>query len=222
MSYDQVSLSRTRESLLSTHTVLRNTYLLLGLTLLFSGFTAYIAMATQARMPNILVFLLGTYGLMFATTRFRNSGWGLVLCFAFTGFMGYTLGPILNMVLKTAYGAHVVMSALGTTGLVFFGLSAVSLITRKDFSFLGKFLMVGMFVLLAMMLVGIFTHMPLLQLAISAAFAIFSAVAILFETSQIINGGQTNYIMATISLYVSIYNIFLSLLNLFGAMGDRR
>ena len=217
MKYEHVSLSQTRESLLSTHTVLRNTYLLLGLTLLFSSAMTYVAIITNARPMGILMMLIGVYGLMFGTMKCRNSGWGLVLCFAFTGFMGYTLGPIVNHYLQSSGGTDVVMSALGSTGLVFFGLSAVNLITRKDFGFLGNFLFVGMFVLIAMMIVGIFTHIAFFQLILSAAFALFSAAAILFETSQIINGGQRNYIMATISLYVSIFNIFVSLLNIFGA-----
>ncbi len=220
MRYEQVSTNQARESLLSTHTVLRNTYLLLGLTLLFSSLMTYLAIISNARPMGIIVMLIGTYGLMFATMKCRNSGWGLVLCFAFTGFMGYTLGPLVNYYLHSNGGTNIVMSALGSTGLVFFGLSAINLITRKDFGFLGNFLFVGALVLIAMMIAGIFTHIPLFHLLLSAAFALFSALAILFETSQIINGGQRNYIMATITLYVSIFNIFVSLLSIFG--GSRR
>lgn len=221
MKYQDASLSQARESLLSTHVVLRNTYLLLSFTLIFSAAMALLAIATQARPMNIILLLVGTYGLMFATMKCRESGWGLVLCFAFTGFMGYALGPIVGYYLHSANGTHVVMSALGSTGLVFFGLSAINLVTRKDFGFLANFLFIGMFVLIAMMVIGIFTHIPMFQLLISGAFALFSAAAILFETSQIIHGGQRNYIMATISLYVSIYNIFVSLLTIFGS-SDRR
>lgn len=220
LKYEQVSTSQARESLLSTHTVLRNTYLLLGLTLLFSSAMTYLAIITNAQPVGLILMLVGTYGLMFGTMKCRNSSWGLVLCFAFTGFMGYTLGPLVNHYLQSSGGTNVVMSALGSTGLVFFGLSAVNLITRKDFGFLGNFLFVGALVLVAMMIIGIFTHIPMFHLLLSAAFALFSALMILFETSQIINGGQRNYIMATISLYVSIFNIFVSLLTIFG--GDRR
>lgn len=220
MRYEQVSVNQTRESLLSTHTVLRNTYLLLGLTLLFSSAMTYLAIISNARPMGIIMMLIGTYGLMFGTMKCRNSGWGLVLCFAFTGFMGFTLGPLVNYYLHSNGGTNIVMSALGSTGLVFFGLSAINLITRKDFGFLGNFLFVGALVLVAMMIAGIFTHIPLFHLLLSAAFALFSALAILFETSQIINGGQRNYIMATITLYVSIFNIFVSLLSIFG--GSRR
>ncbi len=220
MRYEQVSTNQARESLLSTHTVLRNTYLLLGLTLIFSSLMTYLAIISNARPMGIIMMLIGTYGLMFGTMKCRNSGWGLVLCFAFTGFMGFTLGPLVNYYLHSDGGTNIVMSALGSTGLVFFGLSAINLITRKDFGFLGNFLFVGTFVLIAMMIVGIFTHIPLFHLLLSAAFALFSALAILFETSQIINGGQRNYIMATITLYVSIFNIFVSLLSIFG--GSRR
>lgn len=220
MNFEELSIRQTKESLLSTHVVLRNTYLLLSLTLLFSAVMAIVGMAANT-MLHPLIFIIGSYGLMFATMKCRNSGWGLVWCFAFTGFMGFGLGPILNFYLHSAHGTHVVMSALGATGLVFFGLSAVNLITGKDFGFLGNFMFIGAIVLLVMMIVGIFTHMPVFQLVLSAAFALFSAVAILFETSQIIHGGQKNYIMATISLYVSIYNIFVSLLSLFGS-SDRR
>lgn len=221
LKFDGQTTVRARESLLSTHVVLRNTYLLLSLTLLFSAAMAMLAIVTQAPPMNIFIMLIGTYGLMFATMKFSNSGWGLVLCFAFTGFMGYVLGPIVGYYLHSVHGANVVMSALGSTGLVFFGLSAINLITGKDFSFLGNFLAIGAIVLLVMMVVGIFTHIPVFHLVLSAAFALFSALAILWQTGQIINGGQKNYILATISLYVSIYNIFVSLLTIFGG-SDRR
>ena len=221
MNLDDARLNPRGESLLATHAVLRNTYLLLSLTLLFSASMAYWSLSTGAPFPGVILFLVGSYGLLFLTMWLRNSPWGLVSTFAFTGFMGYTLGPLLSISLKMANGPHLVMTALGMTGLVFFGLSAMVLVTRKDFGFLGSFLFAGMIVLVVAMLVGIFWHIPALQLAISAGFAIFSSMAIVFETSQIIQGGQNNYIMATISLYVSIYNIFISLLNILGMM-DRK
>lgn len=199
--------------------VLRNTYGLLGMTLAFSGLVAYLAMQANAPYPNIFVVLIGFYGLFFLTAKLRNSGWGLLSTFALTGFMGYTLGPILNLYLGLANGAELVTSALTMTALVFFGLSAFVLVTRKDMSFLGSFITAGFFVLLGAMLLGFFFQVPGLQLAISAGFVLFSSAVILFQTSAIIHGGERNYIMATIGLYVAIYNLFLSLLQLLGIGG---
>jgi modulator of FtsH protease len=196
--------------------VLRNTYGLLSMTLLFSGVVAYVAQQMAVPYPNIFVVLIGFYGLFFLTTKLRNSGWGLLSTFALTGFMGYTLGPILNMYLSMPNGSDVVASALGMTALVFFGLSAYVLITRKDMSFLSGFLMAGFWVLLGAVLASMFFQISGLQLAISAGFVLFSSAAILFQTSAIIQGGERNYIMATIGLYVSIYNLFISLLQLIG------
>lgn len=221
MNIDQLRAGAGSSSLLASHAVLRNTYMLLSLTLLFSAAVSYWAMIRQVAYPGTILFLIGAYGLLFLTMYLRNSIWGIVSVFAFTGVMGYTLGPLINITLKTANGSHIVMTALGMTGLIFFSLSAMVLITRKDFGFLGNILFAGMIALLLAMVAGIFWHVPALYLAISVGFAIFSSMAIIFETSQIIHGGQTNYIMATISLYVSIYNIFVSLLNILGMM-DRR
>ncbi|WP_152222804.1 Bax inhibitor-1/YccA family protein [Pseudomonas sp. SCB32] len=200
--------------------VLRNTYGLLALTLAFSGLVAYASQ--QLRLPYLgpIVTLLGFYGLFFLTVKLRNSGWGLVSTFVLTGFMGYTLGPILNMYLGMANGASVISSAFFMTALVFFGLSAYVLTTRKDMSFLSGFITAGFFVLLGAVLVSMFFQISGLQLAISAGFVLFSSAMILFQTSAIIHGGERNYIMATISLYVSIYNLFLSLLQIFGIMGS--
>ena len=201
--------------------VLRNTYGLLSITLLFSGVVAYVAQQMAVPYPNIFVVLVGFYGLFFLTTKLRNSGWGLLSTFALTGFMGYTLGPILNMYLGMANGADIIASALGMTALVFLGLSAYVLITRKDMGFLSGFLMAGFWVLLGATLVSVFFEISGLQLAISAGFVLFSSAAILFQTSAIINGGERNYIMATISLYISIYNLFLTLLQILGVVsGD--
>ncbi|MFV3414957.1 Bax inhibitor-1/YccA family protein [Pseudomonas nitroreducens] len=200
--------------------VLRNTYGLLALTLAFSGLVAYASQ--QLRLPYLgpIVTLLGFYGLFFLTVKLRNSGWGLVSTFALTGFMGYTLGPILNMYLGMANGASVISSAFFMTALVFFGLSAYVLTTRKDMSFLSGFITAGFFVLLGAVLVSLFFQISGLQLAISVGFVLFSSAMILFQTSAIIHGGERNYIMATISLYVSIYNLFISLLQIFGIMGS--
>ncbi|CAI8790671.1 Bax inhibitor-1/YccA family protein [Pseudomonas sp. fls2-241-R2A-110] len=198
--------------------VLRNTYGLLALTLAFSGVMAFVAQQMRVGYPNVFVVLIGFYGLFFLTNKLRDSAWGLVSAFALTGFMGFLLGPILNRYLGMQGGAEVVSSAFAMTALVFGGLSAYVLITRKDMSFLGGFITAGFFVLLGATLASFFFKISGLQLAISAGFVLFSSVCILFQTSAIIQGGERNYIMATISLYVSIYNLFVSLLQLFGIM----
>ncbi|BBP71097.1 BAX inhibitor protein [Pseudomonas sp. Seg1] len=198
--------------------VLRNTYGLLALTLAFSGVMAFVAQQMRVGYPNIFVVLIGFYGLFFLTNKLRDSAWGLVSAFALTGFMGFLLGPILNRYLGMQGGAEVVSSTFAMTALVFGGLSAYVLITRKDMSFLGGFITAGFFVLLGATLASFFFQISGLQLAISAGFVLFSSVCILFQTSAIIHGGERNYIMATISLYVSIYNLFISLLQIFGIM----
>lgn len=198
------------------NSVLRNTYGLLALTLAFSGLVAYVSQQMRLPHPGMMLTLIGFYGLMFATVRLRNSGWGLVTTFALTGFMGYTLGPILNMYLGMQNGAQVISSAFTMTALVFGGLSAFVLITRKDMSFLRGFITAGFFVLLAAIVASLIFDLSAFQLAISAGFVLFSSAIILYQTSELINGGETNYIMATINLYVSIYNLFLSLLQILG------
>jgi modulator of FtsH protease len=214
-------IPRSGESLIASHSVLRNTYWLLGLTLLFSAGTAGFAMMTNAVVKPWLA-IIGIYGLMFATHALRNSGWGLLCAFAFTGFMGYTLGPLLNMVLHGyANGSQLIMTAFGATGIIFFGLSAYVLTTRKDFSYLGGFLFVGVMVALLAAIANFFFNVPALHLAVSAAFVLLSSGLILFHTSQIINGGERNYIMATISIYVALYNLFVSLLQIFSTFSGR-
>jgi modulator of FtsH protease len=211
--------SATRSGALATNKVLRNTYSLLSMTLLFSAATAGVSMALNLPHPGLLLTLAGYFGLLFATSKFRNSGLGLVCVFALTGFMGYTLGPILNAYLSLANGGQVVMTAMGGTGLIFLGLSGYALASRKDFSFMGGFLMVGILVAFLGGLAAVFLEMPMLSLAVSAMFVLLMAGLILFETSNIIHGGETNYIMATVGLYVSIFNLFTSLLHLLGFMG---
>lgn len=215
-------LTQRGESVLSTNKVLRNTYLLLSMTFLFSAFTAYLALITGARPMNPLLMIVGVYGLMFATQALRNSVWGLVSVFAFTGFLGYTLGPVLSFYIASfSNGPQLIATALGGTGMIFFALSGYALTTRKDFSFLGGFLFVGMMVALLAMIAGIFFHIAALQLAISAAFVLISSGLILLQTSEIIHNGETNYISATVGLFVSIYNLFVSLLNLLSAFSGR-
>lgn len=200
--------------------VLRNTYLLLSMTLAFSAVVAGLAMAMNAPYPGFIPVLIGFFGLLFIVHKTANSPWGLFWVFAFTGFMGYALGPILNLYLSMANGGSIVASAMGTTAIAFVGLSAYALITRKDFSFLSGFLVVGFFVLMGAVLLGFFFELSAFQTAISAGFVLFSSAVILWQTSAIIHGGETNYLLATITLYVSIYNILLSLLHIFGIMDD--
>ena len=199
----------------STDKVLRNTDLLLALTLMFASITAGISAALALPAPGLIITLVGFYGLMFLTERNRNSALGLLFAFAFTGFVGYTLGPILNMVIK-GQGIETVMLALGGTAITFFALSAYVLISRKDMSFLGGMLTAGFVVILVVMVASLFLQIPALHLALSGLFILFSSGAILWQTSAIIHGGETNYISATVSLFVSIFNIFVSLLNLLG------
>ena len=200
----------------ATNKVLRNTYTLLALTLLFSGFTAGLAVVTNAPPLGIFITLGGYFGLLFLTTWLRNSPWGLVSVFALTGFMGYTLGPIINAYLGLPNGPQIVMTAMGGTGIIFLGLSGYALVSRKDFSFMGGFLMVGILVAFLASLAAVFLQIPGLSLAVSAMFILLMSGLILYQTSEIIHGGETNYIMATITLYVTIYNLFLSLLHLLG------
>ncbi|MBR9753299.1 Bax inhibitor-1/YccA family protein [Cobetia sp. 4B] len=215
----QVSQDTASRSL-STHKVLRNTYMMLAMTLLFSSLTAGVAMSMGVGRMNIFVLLIGAYGLMFLVHKTANSTAGIFATFAFTGFMGFTLGPVLNAYLSLPNGGQLVMTALGMTGITFAGLSAVALVTRKDFSFLGNFLFAGAIVLILAMLAAMIFNISGLALAVSAGFVLFASAAILFETSQIIHGGQTNYLLATVSLYVSIYNMFVSLLALLGFASD--
>jgi modulator of FtsH protease len=210
----------SEQSVLATNKVLRNTYTLLSMTLLFSALCAGIAVMTNMPPLGMIVTLVGYFGLLFLTTRFRNSGLGLLFVFALTGFMGLTLGPLVSMYLSLPNGDQIIMTAMGGTGVIFLGLSGYALTTRKDFSFIGGFLMVGILVAFLAGIASMFLSMPGLSLAVSAMFVLLMSGLILFQTSQIIHGGETNYIMATVTLYVSIYNLFVSLLQLLGAFGD--
>ena len=217
MYENQTVARRSEESVLATNKVLRNTYALLSMTLLFSAVTAGISMTMNMPPMNLLVVLGGYFGLLFLTTKFRNSSLGLVFVFALTGFMGLTLGPLLNAYLSLPNGGELVMTALGGTGVIFLGLSGYALTTRKDFSFMGGFLMVGILVAFLAGIATLFFNVPGMALAVSAMFVLLMSGLILWETSNIIHGGETNYIMATVTLYISIYNLFTSLLHLLGA-----
>jgi modulator of FtsH protease len=222
MNYDaQQTIERSQQSVLATNKLLRNTYSLLAMTLVFSALTAGLSMAFNLPHPGFIITMVGYFGLLFLTTKLRNSVWGIVSVFALTGFMGLTLGPIVNYYLNMSGGSEIVMQALGGTGLIFFALSAYAIKSEKDFSFMGGFLMVGILVAFLAGIGAYFFEMPGLSLAVSAMFVLLMSGLILYETSQIIHGGETNYIMATVTLYVTIYNLFTSLLHLLGAMsGD--
>jgi modulator of FtsH protease len=211
-----VAARQATPSLISTHRVLRNTYGLLSLTLLFSAATAAASAAFALPHPGLLLTLAGFFGLLFLTSKLRDSGWGVLSVFGLTGFMGYTLGPILGQHLALPNGHQVVMMAMGGTAAIFVALSAYALVTRKDFSSMGGFLLAGIVVAFLAGLGALFFDVPALSLTVSAAFVLLMGGLILFETSRIVHGGETNYVMATVSLYVSIYNLFVSLLALFG------
>ena len=219
MSMIEKTVGTARTSVLESNKVLRNTYALLSMTLIFSALCAGIAVKMNVPPLGLLITMVGYFGLLFLTTKFSNSGLGLLFVFALTGFMGVTLGPILSMYLSIPNGHSIVMTAMGGTGVIFLGLSGYVLTTRKDFSFLGGFLMVGILVAFLAGLAAYFLSMPGLSLAVSAMFILLMSGLILYQTSAIIHGGETNYILATVTLFVSIYNLFLSLLQLLGAFG---
>jgi modulator of FtsH protease len=207
------------ESVVSTNKVLKNTYMLLGLTLAFSALTAGISMAVGLPQGAALILTLVGFGLLFVVHKMADTSKGLLAIFAFTGVMGASIGPMLNYYLSMPGGPALVMQALGGTAIVFFGLSAYALTTRKDFSFMGGFLMVGLLVAVVAMIANIFLQIPALSLTISASVVMIMSGLILFDTSRIIHGGETNYIRATVSLYLNIYNLFIHLLHLLTALG---
>ncbi|MEW6997158.1 Bax inhibitor-1/YccA family protein [Colwelliaceae bacterium BS250] len=205
--------STNQTSALEINKVLRNTYMLLSMTLLFSAAIAAIAVALNLPSPGFILTLVGVYGLMFLTYKTANSSAGIFSVFAFTGFLGYTIAPMINYAIGSGSGDLVVLS-LGGTGLIFFALSAYALTTKRDMSFLNGMLFAGFWVLLIAMVANIFLQIPAIGLAISSLFILFSSALILKQTSDIINGGETNYILATVTLFVSLYNIFTSLLHI--------
>jgi modulator of FtsH protease len=217
--YPSSVVSTARASALTTNKVLRNTYLLLGATLAFSALMAGVSMALNLP-PFGLITLLVYFGLLFAVTKTQNSAWGILWTFALTGFLGLTLGPILNLYIAALpNGSQIVMTALGTTAVAFIGLSAYATKSGRDFSFMGGFLAIGAIGAFVLGLIAFFFQLPTLSLVVSGLFLIVSGGLMLYQTSAIVNGGETNYISATVTLYVSIYNMFLSLLHLLGAAG---
>ncbi|MCH8857470.1 MAG: Bax inhibitor-1/YccA family protein [Proteobacteria bacterium] len=204
----------------TAHRVLRNTYALLSMTLLFSAAVAAAAVAFKLPAPGLILTLAVYFGLLFGIHKLKNRGAGVGLVFALTGFMGWTLGPLLTRTLAMPSGGQSVMLALGATGAVFLALSAYATTTKRDLSWMGGFLFAGMIVALLAGLAAVFFQIPALALTVSAAVALLSAGLILFETKQIVDGGETNYVLATVGLFVSVFNLFTSLLQLFGFMGS--
>lgn len=223
MQRDPIVLQQSviRESALATNKVLRNTYLLLAATLAFSASIAGVAMAYDLPYPGVMLTLLVYFGLLYGVHKTADRAMGLVFVFALTGFLGYTLGPIISLYLKAIPNGHsVVMNAFGITAVTFVGLSAYVVKTGRRFTFMGGFLVVGILTAFLLGLGAIFFHMPALSLAVSGMFVLLMAGMILFQTGEIVNGGETNYILATVTLYVTIFNLFTSLLHLLGAASD--
>jgi modulator of FtsH protease len=223
MPLNERTLSNYRDSAISTNAVLRNTYMLLSLTLLFSAGAASIAVSTNAGFASSIVAFVLSLVLLFVTSALRNSGWGIVSVFAFTGCMGYALGPMLNSFIHGyTNGGQLIATALAGTGLTFLLTSAYIITTKRDMSGVGKFLMVGLVVCIVASLANIFLKMPAMQLAISSALTFISVMLMMYDTSRIVNNGEQNYIMATISLYLDIQMLFQNLLMLLGVFGGNR
>ena len=214
-----VATARYDSAVLGTNKVLKNTYMLLGMTLAFSAVTAGISMALNLPAFMGLVFSLIGFGLLFVVNKMADSAKGLPAIFAFTGVMGAGLGPLLNAYLAMPGGPQLVMQSLAGTAFIFFGLSAYALQSKRDFSFMTGFLFAGLIVAIVAMIANIFLGIPALSLTISAAVVMIMSGLILVDTSRIINGGETNYIRATVGLYLNIYNLFVHLLHLLGAFG---
>lgn len=210
--------------MIQINTVLKNTYIMLALTLIFSAVTSAIAMHTNASSPNIFLFIVVAIGFPFLLQAVKNSPWAIVITFAYTGFIGWAIGPILNMYIKGfTNGPELIMLALGSTGLIFLMLSAIAMNPKRDFSRIGGFLAVGVIMAFIASLVNIFfLKLPMFQVAISVVFSLISGGYILYMTNQIIRGGERNYLIATVVLYVSLVNIFLTLLQLFSMFGGNR
>ena len=212
------TVARSQEAILQTNKVIKNTYILLSMTLIFSGFLAFLSIALQVSQGMAFAATLIGIGLLwFALPRTQNSAAGIPVLFGVTGLLGFGLGPMLSYYLSV--NPSIVMVALGGTGSIFLGLSGYALTTRKDFSFLGGFIFVGILVAIGAMFLNLFLGIPALALAVSAAVIMIMSGYILYQTSAMINGGETNYIAATAMLFLAILNIFTSLLHILGAFG---
>ena len=204
---------------LETSKVLRNTYMLLAMTLGFSAITAGVAAMLGIGIMNPWIFLIGVFGLSFLVHKTADSAMGLVSVFAFTGFIGFYVGPVISLYTQIPNGSVMVMQALGLTAVTFIGLSGYALVTKKDFSFMTGFIMVGMFVMLGAIILGLLFDLGAIRTAISAGIVLLMSAMILWQTSAIIHGGETNYIRATVTLFMTIYNLFMSILHLLMAFG---
>ncbi|SDZ22325.1 Bax inhibitor-1/YccA family protein [Nitrosomonas sp. Nm58] len=221
MNRSYSTVAHSASSAFATNKVLRNTYILLSLTLLFSGLTAGLSMfLNMPPMTYLISVISGMLIAMFVLPRFANSTAGIGIVFLITGLLGFGLGPMLTMYASLPNGGNIITLSLAGTGAIFMGLSAYALATRKDFSFLGGFLMVGFLLVLLAALANIFLQIPAMSLAISAVVILIMSGFILYDTSRIIHGGETNYVLATIGLYMTIFNIFISLLQILGIMGN--
>lgn len=220
----QQQATLSQQSILATNKVLRNTYILLSLTLLFSAVTAGLAVMSNASFTNIWLALIVIIGFPFLLQATRNSIWGIVLTFAYTGFIGWYIGPLLNLYIKNfSNGSELIMMALGSTGLIFLVLSALSLNPNRNFSSWGRFLTVGIIIAFVASLVNIFfLKMPVLQMSISVIFALVSGGFIMYQTNAIVHGGERNYVVATVTLFVSLVNIFLTMLQLLSMFAGNR
>lgn len=222
MRFNTSSIIRQQDTTINTSSVLRNTYLLLSLTLLFSAATAGFAVVTQASFGSSLIAFIAAFVLLFVTNGLRNSAWGILAVFAFTGCMGYSMGPMLNTFIRGySNGGQLIMTALGGTGLTFLVTSAYLITTKRELSHWGKFLTIGLIVCIVASLANLFFKMPALQLAISALLTFISTLLMMYDTSRIINGGERNYLMATISLYLDIQILFQNLLMLLGVFNGK-
>lgn len=215
------SVTNTAQSVVAVNKVIRNTYTLLSMTLAFSAIMAAISTYTQMPPMTYMLSLGGALLLIWMVLpRTANSAAGVGVVFAITGLLGFGLGPILSMYLSLPSGPQIVATAFGGTGVIFLGLSGYALTTRKDFSFMGGFLFAGLLMVLVAILANIFLAIPALSLAISAVVIMLMSGFILYDTSQMIHGGETNYLLMTVNLYLNIFNIFIHLLNILGMTSD--
>ncbi|GBE09401.1 MAG TPA: Bax inhibitor-1/YccA family protein [Gammaproteobacteria bacterium] len=221
MNPNYAAVSRPRLNTLEANKVLKNTYMLLSATLAFSAVMAMVSMSINMPPMAYLISVIVAIVLgMFVLPKTANSSAGIGVIFLITGLLGFGLGSILTVYMAMANGPQIIATALGGTGIIFLGLSGYALTTKKDFSFLGGFLFAGMMVIVLAIIASLFIQIPALTLTISAAIIMLMSGMILFDTSRIINGGETNYIMATYSIFLSLFNIFISLLNILGIMSS--
>jgi FtsH-binding integral membrane protein len=208
--------------------VLRNTYLLLALSLIptvigaFVGVNSNFSFLRSAPVAGPLIMLAVMFGCLFGVSKLRNSGWGVALLLGFTFLMGWWLGPMLQMALGFSNGAQLIGMAAGGTSVIFVAMAAIGMTTKRDISFLGKFLFIGLIVVVLAMLANLFFQLPALSLAVSAAAVFLFSVFILYDINRVVRGGETNYVMATVAIYLDIYNLFINLLNLLMVFSGQR